>query len=142
MTDVPSPTTAGAAEATGVLDALSRPADAPLVAALLDLLARLDLAFSVKDAASGQYLMASPRMAALFGTILAAAALLVPFGQAFLGPLRRPDLADAADLLPRIEGRRADGLQATLNVGLIAGGTNTNVVPTISNISPPYLKVP
>ncbi len=68
MTDVPSPTTAGAAEATGVLDALSRPADAPLVAALLDLLARLDLAFSVKDAASGQYLMASPRMAALFGT--------------------------------------------------------------------------
>ncbi len=40
-------------------------------------------------------------LAALFGTILAAAALLVPFGQAFLGPLRRPDLADAADLLPR-----------------------------------------
>ncbi|HOL65095.1 MAG TPA: NADH-quinone oxidoreductase subunit M, partial [Accumulibacter sp.] len=40
-------------------------------------------------------------LAALFGTILAAAAVLVPFGQAFLGPLRRPDLAQATDLLPR-----------------------------------------
>jgi NADH:ubiquinone oxidoreductase subunit 4 (subunit M) len=33
--------------------------------------------------------------------VLAAAAFLAPFRQAFLGPLRDPDEADAADLLPR-----------------------------------------
>ena len=40
-------------------------------------------------------------LAALFGTVLAAAAFLAPFRQAFLGPLRHSDVADAADLLPR-----------------------------------------
>ena len=33
--------------------------------------------------------------------VLAAAAFLSPFRQAFLGPLRNPDLATADDLLPR-----------------------------------------
>ncbi len=40
-------------------------------------------------------------LAALFGMVLAAAAFLSPFRQAFLGPLRNPDLATAEDLLPR-----------------------------------------
>ncbi len=40
-------------------------------------------------------------LAALFGMVLAAAGFLAPFRQAFLGPLRNPDIATAADLLPR-----------------------------------------
>ncbi len=40
-------------------------------------------------------------LAALFAMVLAAAAFLSPFRQAFLGPLRNPDLATAEDLLPR-----------------------------------------
>jgi NADH-quinone oxidoreductase subunit M len=40
-------------------------------------------------------------LAALFGTVLAAAAFLAPFRQAFFGPVRNPDVAEAADLLPR-----------------------------------------
>ncbi len=68
MTDAHPPTIAGAAELAGALAALARPEEAPLASALLELLARLDVAFSLKDAASGQYLMASTRMAALFGT--------------------------------------------------------------------------
>ncbi|HMW56079.1 MAG: NADH-quinone oxidoreductase subunit M [Candidatus Accumulibacter phosphatis] len=40
-------------------------------------------------------------LAALFAMVLAAAAFLSPFRQAFLGPLRNPDLATADDLLPR-----------------------------------------
>ncbi|MBL8421948.1 MAG: NADH-quinone oxidoreductase subunit M [Candidatus Accumulibacter phosphatis] len=40
-------------------------------------------------------------LAALFGTVLAAATFLAPFRQAFLGPVRNPDVAEAADLLPR-----------------------------------------
>jgi len=40
-------------------------------------------------------------LAALFGTVLAAAGLLAPFRSAFCGPLRHPDVAAAADLLPR-----------------------------------------
>ncbi|MEF8714201.1 MAG: NADH-quinone oxidoreductase subunit M [Accumulibacter sp.] len=40
-------------------------------------------------------------LAALFAMVLAAAAFLSPFRQAFLGPLRNPDLVAADDLLPR-----------------------------------------
>jgi len=40
-------------------------------------------------------------LAALFGMVLAAAGFLAPFRQAFLGPTRNPDVADADDLLPR-----------------------------------------
>jgi NADH-quinone oxidoreductase subunit M len=40
-------------------------------------------------------------LAALFGMVLAAAGFLAPFRQAFLGPLRNPDVAAAEDLLPR-----------------------------------------
>lgn len=40
-------------------------------------------------------------LAALFGTVLAAAAFLAPFRQAFFGPLQNADVAAAADLLPR-----------------------------------------
>jgi NADH-quinone oxidoreductase subunit M len=40
-------------------------------------------------------------LAALFGMVLAAAGFLSPFRQAFLGPTRNPDVADADDLLPR-----------------------------------------
>jgi NADH-quinone oxidoreductase subunit M len=40
-------------------------------------------------------------LAALFGMVLAAAGFLAPFRQAFLGPLRHPDVAAAEDLLPR-----------------------------------------
>jgi NADH-quinone oxidoreductase subunit M len=40
-------------------------------------------------------------LAALFGTVLAAAAFLAPFRRAFLGPLRNADIAAGEDLLPR-----------------------------------------
>jgi NADH-quinone oxidoreductase subunit M len=40
-------------------------------------------------------------LAVLFGMVLAAAGFLSPFRQAFLGPLRNPDVAAADDLLPR-----------------------------------------
>lgn len=40
-------------------------------------------------------------LAALFGTVLAAAAVLAPFGQAFLGRPRLPEQAEVDDLLPR-----------------------------------------
>lgn len=40
-------------------------------------------------------------LAALFAMVLAAAAFLSPFRQAFLGPLHNPDLVAADDLLPR-----------------------------------------
>jgi NADH-quinone oxidoreductase subunit M len=40
-------------------------------------------------------------LAALFGMVLAAAGFLAPFRQAFFGPTRNPDVADADDLLPR-----------------------------------------
>ena len=40
-------------------------------------------------------------LAALFGTVLAAASFLGPFRQAFLGPLRNPDVSAADDLLAR-----------------------------------------
>ncbi|WP_313954198.1 NADH-quinone oxidoreductase subunit M [Accumulibacter sp.] len=40
-------------------------------------------------------------LAALFGTVLAAAAFLAPFRQAFLGPPRNADVAAGQDLLPR-----------------------------------------
>jgi NADH-quinone oxidoreductase subunit M len=40
-------------------------------------------------------------LAALFGTVLAAAAFLAPFRRAFLGPLRNADIAAGDDLLPR-----------------------------------------
>ncbi|WP_291993462.1 NADH-quinone oxidoreductase subunit M [Candidatus Accumulibacter sp. ACC003] len=40
-------------------------------------------------------------LAALFGTVLAAAAFLAPFRHAFLGPLRDADVAAGKDLLPR-----------------------------------------
>lgn len=40
-------------------------------------------------------------LAALFGTVIAAAAFLAPFRRAFLGPLRHADVAGGADLLPR-----------------------------------------
>jgi len=40
-------------------------------------------------------------LAALFGTVLAAAAFLAPFRRAFLGPPGNPNVAAAADLLPR-----------------------------------------
>ena len=40
-------------------------------------------------------------LAALFGTVLAAAAFLAPFRRAFLGPLRNADVAAGRDLLPR-----------------------------------------
>jgi NADH-quinone oxidoreductase subunit M len=40
-------------------------------------------------------------LAALFGTVLAAAAFLAPFRRAFLGPLSNADIAAGDDLLPR-----------------------------------------
>ncbi|EXI89463.1 MAG: NADH-quinone oxidoreductase subunit M [Candidatus Accumulibacter regalis] len=40
-------------------------------------------------------------LAALFGTVLAAAAFLAPFRRAFLGPLRNVDIAAGEDLLAR-----------------------------------------
>jgi NADH-quinone oxidoreductase subunit M len=40
-------------------------------------------------------------LAALFGTVLAAAAFLAPFRRAFLGPLRNAEIAAGEDLLPR-----------------------------------------
>ncbi|MCP5247111.1 MAG: NADH-quinone oxidoreductase subunit M [Candidatus Accumulibacter sp.] len=40
-------------------------------------------------------------LAALFGTVLAAAAFLAPFRRAFLGPPGNPDVAAGEDLLPR-----------------------------------------
>ena len=40
-------------------------------------------------------------LAALFGMVLAAAAFLSPFRQAFFGPPANPEVAAAADLLPR-----------------------------------------
>ena len=40
-------------------------------------------------------------LAALFGTVVGAAAFLAPFRHAFLGPLRNPDVAAGQDLLPR-----------------------------------------
>ena len=49
-------------------EALTRPGEAPLVDALLELVARLDLPFAVKDPATGQYRHANTRMASLLGT--------------------------------------------------------------------------
>jgi NADH:ubiquinone oxidoreductase subunit 5 (subunit L)/multisubunit Na+/H+ antiporter MnhA subunit len=49
-------------------------------------------------------------LAALFGMVLAAAGFLSPFRQAFLGPTRNPDVADADDLLPREAGGAAGTL--------------------------------
>jgi NADH-quinone oxidoreductase subunit M len=40
-------------------------------------------------------------LAALFGMVLAAAAFLSPFRQAFFGPANGPEVAAADDLLPR-----------------------------------------
>jgi NADH-quinone oxidoreductase subunit M len=40
-------------------------------------------------------------LAALFAVVLAAGVFLMPFRQAFLGPVRHPDVANAEDLRPR-----------------------------------------
>lgn len=42
-----------------------------------------------------------PALAALFGMVVGAGALLSPFRRAFLGPVHRPEVAAAEDLLPR-----------------------------------------
>lgn len=66
---IPDPLTpAGRTSNAGVPQGLTRPGEAPLADALLELIARLDLPFAVKDAASGQYRYANGRMAALLGT--------------------------------------------------------------------------
>lgn len=66
---IPDPLSpAGRTPAAGGLEELWRPGGAPLVDALLELMARLDLPFAVKDPASGQYRYANARMATLLGT--------------------------------------------------------------------------
>lgn len=67
MTDPDPQASSGRTDPADALDALTRPGDAPLVGALLELIARLDLPCAVKDPASGQYRYANARMAALFG---------------------------------------------------------------------------
>ncbi len=42
-----------------------------------------------------------PALAALFGMVVCAGAFLSPFRRAFLGPVHRPEVAAAEDLLPR-----------------------------------------
>lgn len=68
MTIPNPPTPAGRADPAGALEGLSRPGDAPLVDAMLELISRFDLPFAVKDPGSGQYRYANARMASLFGT--------------------------------------------------------------------------
>ncbi len=70
---LPDPLPTAARELSAdALGPLSRPGEAPLVDALLELLVRLDLPFAVKDPASGQYRYANARMASLLGTTPAA----------------------------------------------------------------------
>lgn len=68
MTEAPPLPPAGRAALAGALEGLSGPGEAPLATALLELVARLDLPFAVKDPASGQYRHANARMAALLGS--------------------------------------------------------------------------
>ncbi len=66
---IPDPLSPAGRTLTAVgLEALTRPGEAPLVDALLELVARLDLPFAVKDPATGQYRHANARMASLLGT--------------------------------------------------------------------------
>ncbi len=57
-------------------------------------------------------------LAALFGTVLAAAAFLAPFRLAFCGPLANPEVAEAADLLPREVAVLLPAALLTLAIGL------------------------
>ena len=68
MTEASSQTSAGHAPLPTGLAELLRVGEAPLADALLELIARFDLPFAVKDAATSQYRFVNERLAALFGS--------------------------------------------------------------------------
>lgn len=67
MNDTPSSVTGGQAETARSLATALGAHEATLAGALLDILDRLDVLVSIKEVASGRYLHANSRMAALFG---------------------------------------------------------------------------
>jgi diguanylate cyclase (GGDEF)-like protein len=91
MTDSSSPVGAGGADAVAALGAGTRAGDAAFVAALLGLLDRSEIAFAVKDVASGRYLQANARMDALWG----AAGVVGATDADLLGPGQWPALRSA-----------------------------------------------
>ena len=68
MTETSLPPSAGRAEATAALVAALEAGEGSIVAVLLGLLDRCDMAFAVKEVATGRYVHANARMGALWGT--------------------------------------------------------------------------